>query len=169
MADYAENALIRGLHFLAENQATVAHNLANVSSNGYKRRIAVAAPTTGNFNDVRTNPAERFTEALDWSLGSLNITGNRAHLAIKGEQFLKVSNPTQTKTWFARPNHLLVNESRQLVTQSGHLILGAGDQPITIDDSEGSSLADMKIAPNGLIIDSRARSAGRLSRCLRDP
>ena len=43
MTGYAENSLVRGLSFLAEKQAAIANNLANVNTTSFKRRMAVAA------------------------------------------------------------------------------------------------------------------------------
>ena len=42
MTSYAETALVRGLAFLSETQASIAHNLANLDSTGFKRQSAVA-------------------------------------------------------------------------------------------------------------------------------
>ena len=49
MADYSEVALVRSLNFLAESQGAIAHNLANVGSSAYKRRIPTAEASDLGF------------------------------------------------------------------------------------------------------------------------
>ena len=45
MASYGEQVLVRGLGFLAEKQAAIANNLANVNTTGFKKSRA-------NFQDL---------------------------------------------------------------------------------------------------------------------
>ena len=103
MSGLGEIALIRGLNYLSESQATIAHNLANVSSFGYKRRIPLAQPIGQDFNTIREGsyPTTRFTEFLDWSLGNPNPTGNKNHISIQAQQFLKVQ-ADDGSTFFTR-------------------------------------------------------------------
>ena len=44
MSGYAETALVKGMHFLAESQAAISNNLANLETASYKRRTPVATP-----------------------------------------------------------------------------------------------------------------------------
>ena len=55
MAGYGENALVRGLTFLAEKQASIANNLANVDTSSFKRRTAIAQSTGDRFETMLTD------------------------------------------------------------------------------------------------------------------
>ena len=49
MADFAEQNLVRGLSFLAERQAAIANNLANVDTGSYKRRVGLSQEAASPF------------------------------------------------------------------------------------------------------------------------
>ena len=154
MSGLGEIALIRGLNYLSESQAAIAHNLANVSSFGFKRRISVAEPIGQSFNEVLEGryPTTRYTEFLDLTLGTPNPTGNSNHIAIQGKQFLKVQADDGRK-FFTRNGQLLITAKRQLVISTGHRLLNDEGQPITVQGAElaGAALGQMKISPAGVI------------------
>ena len=72
MTSYAETALVRGLAFLSETQASLAHNLANLDSTGFKRQSAVAKTETSRFQSVLDAelPTVSFAQTIDWTPGS---------------------------------------------------------------------------------------------------
>lgn len=153
MSGLGEIALIRGLNYLSESQAAIAHNLANVTSFGFKRRIPVAEPVGQDFNEVLEGryPTTRYTEIYDLSVGTPNPTGNASHMAIQAKQFLKVQSD-DGRMFFSREGQLQLNNQRELVTTSGHRILDREHQPIlfqTVDDDW--ALSQVKISPAGEI------------------
>ena len=52
MTSYGENALVSGLTFLAEKQAAIANNLANVDTTSFKRRLAMAQGSGDRFHTL---------------------------------------------------------------------------------------------------------------------
>jgi flagellar basal body rod protein FlgG len=89
---YGETALVRGLTFLAQKQAAIANNLANVDTTSFKRRAAVASSTGERFQSLLDQQlsAIDYVERNDMQRGILRETGNRLDVAIDGSQWLRV-------------------------------------------------------------------------------
>ena len=117
----------------------ISNNMANVSTNGFKRASAVfedlmyqnlrqvgAAETEQNNLPtglqlglgVRTVATSR-----QFSQGSLQQSGNQLDIAINGQGFLQVALPDGT-TGYTRDGSLQVNAEGRLVTSSGLAIAG---------------------------------------------
>ncbi len=117
----------------------ISNNMANVSTNGFKRASAVfedlmyqnlrqvgAADTEQNNLPtglqvglgVRTVATSR-----QFSQGSLQQSGNQLDIAINGQGFLQVTLPDGT-TGFTRDGSLQVDSQGRLVTSSGLAIAG---------------------------------------------
>ena len=136
-----------------QTQMTVtANNLANVSTNGFKRSRAVfddllyqnvtqvGASTSQNTQSptglqlgtgVRVVSTER-----SYTQGSLDNTGNALDLAIQGRGFFQVLQPDGTIA-YTRDGNFQTNAQGQLVTSSGYQVQPAitiptGAQSITI-------------------------------------
>lgn len=149
MTGYAESALAQSLHWLSQAQATIAHNLANVSTVGYKSRqpFAVArGDDATRFSRLLDGVAAsdiRFAEAVDWSAGHARPTGERFHLAIDGPQFFAVRDAAGNVA-FTRRGEMIVDASGHLALSSGERLLGANGAPLHI----GRATA-FDVAPNG--------------------
>ena len=117
----------------------ISNNMANVSTNGFKRASAVfedlmyqnlrqvGAADTGQNNlptglqiglGVRTVATSR-----QFSQGSLQQSGNPLDLAINGQGFLQVALPDGT-TGYTRDGSLQVDAQGRLVTASGLAVVG---------------------------------------------
>ena len=95
MTGYSDNALVRGLTFLAEKQASIANNLANVDTTSFKRRAAVAQESGERFFTLldREMSAVDYVEKADMRRGTLKETGNRFDVALENNnQWLRVRN-----------------------------------------------------------------------------
>ena len=103
MGNYGETALVRGLSFLAEKQASIANNLANVDTASFKRRIGVAAPQQG-FDSLldRELDAVSYTERTDRQAGVVRETGNLMDVSLAQGQWMRVEGaggkPLYTRT-----------------------------------------------------------------------
>ena len=109
-------------------------------------------------SNPRIQPSQQFSEALDFTLGSVNITGNSTHLAIKDESFLKVAD-RNNQTYLARPSTLQLDNEGYLTLNSGHRILDNNDQPILVQvpgEPGGASIGEIKISPSGVITNGRS-------------
>ena len=111
---------------------TVANNVANASTTGYKpdhslfqslvERLAVPGGSVSFVQDRATY--------VDRKEGEIELTGNPWDVAIKGDGFLAVSSGQQTL--YTRDGHLQVGQDGNLLSSTGLPILGPDNQPIQI-------------------------------------
>ncbi|HHJ13916.1 MAG TPA: flagellar hook basal-body protein [Gammaproteobacteria bacterium] len=106
----------------------IAHNMANASTAGFKRDIAVAQPFSdilargvGDMAGVRLDAqklvATRFT---DHSAGTLSYTGNRLDVAIEGDGFFVLTTPEGPL--YTRRGSFTLNAAGQLSTTEGFAV-----------------------------------------------
>ncbi|MFN5559954.1 MAG: flagellar basal-body rod protein FlgG [Opitutaceae bacterium] len=126
------------------NLNTIANNLANVNTPGFKRskiefqdllyqRPRGAGSDSGGGNVVPTgievgNGSRVAATAKVFTQGQVNATGEKLDLAIQGEGFLEVQRPDGT-VGYTRDGSLKLSPSGQVTTNDGMPIL-SGFQPI---------------------------------------
>lgn len=152
MTSYGETALVRGLAFLAEKQAAIANNLANVDTTSFKRREPVAVRTEG-FRSLldRELTTVRYSERSDLQRGVLRETGNRFDVAIDGGAWLRVQDQ-KGQRYYTRNGQLQLGSDGRLVTRDGLSVLDRNGQPITIGAGDDAP-NDVSFSPNGTISD----------------
>jgi flagellar basal-body rod protein FlgF len=163
MTGYAENTLVRSLGFLAEKQAAIANNLANIDTTSFKRRVAVAKDVRSDFESLLEQklPAIQYREETDQNRGIIRETGNQLDLALDGPAWLKVAD-RQGRVFYTRNGELQINTQGQLTSRSGHMVLDQNGSPINIGTEVPSSF--LAISPNGTIKDtSTDRTLGVLA------
>lgn len=122
-----------GLDAQQTNMDVIANNLANVSTNGFKRQRAVfedllyqtirqpghslpnKPPYHPDYKSVRVRPVA--TERLH-SQGNLSQTNNSKDVAIKGQGFFQVMLPDGSSA-YTRDGSFQVDQNGQLVTAGG--------------------------------------------------
>ena len=146
--------MIRGLYIaatgmLAESarQDVIANNLANVTTNGFKRDDSTSqtfgnllvssmglpgAPVVGPLN-LGTQVGDIVT--MDRQ-GALRATNNSLDVALAGEGWMTVDTPAGRR--YTRDGQLQVNEKGQLLGGDGSMLVGVNGKPITIDQTAGS-------------------------------
>jgi flagellar basal-body rod protein FlgG len=151
MADYGEIALVSGLAYLAEAQAAIAHNLANVDSASFKRRTPRAVPYDGGFRTElgKVLPSVGYSETIDWTRGPVRPTGERSHLALAEGDFFRVRGPDQ-RVYYTRQGSLLVDAAGRLMTAEGYVYLDVNGNELVLPNAQGS-LGEVAIRPNGTI------------------
>jgi flagellar basal-body rod protein FlgF len=102
------------LQFYERRQQSIANNLANVNTTGFKKERIF-----GRMVDDAVTAADAIT---DRSQGDITPTGNALDVAIQGDAFLVVLTPDGER--LTRGGPLRLDEERRLVTQQGHLVLG---------------------------------------------
>ncbi len=133
----------------------ISHNLANVSTNGFKRGQAVFEDLIyQNLRQVGANSSEQsqlptglqlglgvrtVATSRNFSQGNLQQSSNNLDLAINGAGFFQVQNPDGT-TGYTRDGAFQVNAQGQLVTSGGYLVSGgitipADARSVTISNS----------------------------------
>lgn len=116
-------------------QASVAHNLANVSTHGYRaeeHRLRAAQVQT--YNTPAALPVRAFTvdasTHTDFSQGSTIHTGNVFDVAVRGKGWLALALPDGTEA-YTRNGGFSISENGVLQTANGIPVQGDGG-PISI-------------------------------------
>ena len=131
---------------------TIAHNLANVSSNGFKRGHVVFEDLIyQNLRQAGANSSEQtqlptglqvglgvrpVATSRIFSQGNLQQTTNNLDIAIKGNGFFQIQMPDGT-VGYTRDGSFQVDANGQLVTNSGYVVqpgitIPANAQSVTI-------------------------------------
>ncbi len=141
------------------NLNTIANNLANVNTTGFKknkiefqdmlyqkRRAVGAEEGAGNLvpSGVEVGNGTRVVStAKIYSQGQLTQTGEKMDVAIQGDGFFEVQRPDGT-TAYTRDGGLKIGPDGTVVTNDGMPVLG-GFQPIPVDAQ------NVAISPNGQV------------------
>ncbi len=146
---------------------TISHNLANVSTNGFKRAHAVfedlmylnlrqAGGTSGGESTLPTGlqvglGARAVATARQFSQGNLQQTSNTLDVAVQGQGFFDVQMPDGTQG-YTRDGSFQVNAQGQLVTNNGYLLnpgvtIPANAQSVTIGN-DGTVSVTLPNQPN---------------------
>jgi flagellar basal-body rod protein FlgF len=153
-------AACTGLMSRTQALETIANNLANVSTAGFRARhntFSSILATTGNtplsvLNQDANDYGVLSGTRLDASQGALERTGSDLDLAVEGPGYFSVQ--TATGSVYTRGGNFRVSPQGQLITAAGDPVLG-DNGPITIVGMPVSISADGTISANGAI-------AGRL-------
>ena len=140
-----------------EQQASVANNMANVSTNGFRAQINqyLAAPVLGNELPTRTMVMAS-TPAADLRSGPLVPTGRAMDVAVRGDGWLTVKMPDGSEA-FTRVGNLQVGadgqlqtmDARPLVGDAGTLVVPPGSALTITNDGLVSALAAGDSATGG--------------------
>jgi len=163
-------AAANAMRYRANEVETVANNLANVTTDGFKRdRLA-----TRSFGDMLLSRIEQSPEAnlemrsvppgvgvlnlggpvaetefIDFSPGTPRTTGNALDLFIDGPGFFVVDSPNGER--YTRAGSFSLDRSGTIVTQSGYTVQGANNQPLQLTDPSPFVInQDGEIIQNGL-------------------
>ena len=143
-----------------QRQEVLAHNLANVSTTGFRAELQAfrAVPVRGDGASTRVYALET-TTGYDDKSGPLQTTARNLDVAIKGKSWLSVQGLDGTEA-YTRAGALDVNAEGLLVTRAGLPVLGDGG-PITIPpNTEVQIGADGTVSAKGQT--GRPTNVGRL-------
>ena len=128
-----------------QRQDVLSHNLANVSTTGFRAELQAvrAVPVRGDGASTRVYALET-TVGYDDASGPINFTGRNLDVAMQGKAWMGVQGLDGTEA-YTRFGSLAVNPEGTLVTQNGLTVLGDGG-PITLPANTEPS-----IAPDGTI------------------
>jgi flagellar basal-body rod protein FlgF/flagellar basal-body rod protein FlgG len=121
---------------------TIANNLANVETPGFKRDLAIfqaryaeeieqglLPPETGAVEDIGGGVMVQAT-VTDFSRGPLKNTGIPTDMAIDGDGFFTVQR--EGETYLTRAGDFKLSPNGELLTQRGWSVLDEGGAPITV-------------------------------------
>ncbi len=128
-----------------QRQDVLAHNLANVSTTGFRAELAAfrAVPVQGDGASTRVYALES-TPGYSDAPGTVETTGRALDVAVGGKSWLAVQALDGTEA-YTRGGALDIDPEGQLVTRGGLPVLGDGG-PITVPAN-----AQVDIAADGSI------------------
>lgn len=134
-----------GASHVMQQQATVAQNLANVNTPGFRAMIDAfrAVPLVGEGLPTRTFVVDS-TAATDFSQGALQQTGRNLDVAVQGPGWIAVQMPDGSEA-YTRNGSFQVAANGVLQTRDGQNVLGDGGT-ITIPPN-----TEVAIAKDGTI------------------
>jgi flagellar basal-body rod protein FlgF/flagellar basal-body rod protein FlgG len=149
-------AACTGLMARTEALDTIAHNVANVSTSGFRGShnvfSSVLATTGDSSLSVLNQDANDYGvlsgTQLDTSQGALTSTGNDLDVAIEGAGYFTVQ--TANGIAYTRAGNFRVSPKGQLTTAAGDPVLG-DNGPITVVGEPVSISTDGTISANGAI------------------
>src|SRR6185295_11778417 len=112
-------------------QATVAHNLANLTTGGYRAETSVfrAVPIVGEGAPTRAFVVDS-TPGADFTPGVIQATGRDLDIAVQGKGWIAVQAPDGSEA-YTRAGSLQLSANGVLQTRTGHSVMGDGG-PISI-------------------------------------
>jgi flagellar basal-body rod protein FlgF len=116
-------------------QTTVAHNIANASTTGFRelRHAVASASTPGPGFDTRVNPVD-LPDSWNTTSGTMVQTDRDLDIAVQGNGWIAVQG-TEGNEAYTRAGNLRINTSGLLETASGQLVIGSGG-PVSIPPFE---------------------------------
>ncbi|MCW3846898.1 flagellar basal-body rod protein FlgF [Sphingomonas sp. LB-2] len=142
---------LSGLRSNMQAQASIANNIANASTVGYRsdRVTFDRMVLSGSPLDTRTLAAEETTDA-DRTAGTMIQTGRPLDVAVNGDAWISVQATDGTEA-YTRRGDLNVAPSGVLETGDGFPVMGSGG-PITVPPHQSISVANdgtVSIVPPG--------------------
>jgi flagellar basal-body rod protein FlgF/flagellar basal-body rod protein FlgG len=135
---------------------TIANNLANANTAGYRSQHNVFSSVLANANNSSGTPLNNAINSygilsgttLDLSQGAIQKTGNDLDVAIQGPGFLVAQ--TANGPMYTRDGSLQLSSKGQLITAAGDPVLG-DHGPITLSPGSVTIAPDGTISSNGAI------------------
>jgi flagellar hook protein FlgE len=131
---------VSGLDNFQEQMDVIGNNIANVDTTGFKAGTVdfadafsntLQAPTAGSSSTVAgSNPIQVGTGSTitginsNWTQGSLSTTGIPSDLAISGNGFFMVQDPTTQAQYATQAGDFTLNANGYLVTDTGEEVMG---------------------------------------------
>jgi flagellar basal body rod protein FlgG len=146
------------LDALTQEYETITHNLANVSTAGYKRRCNAFSKSldeqmTGTGTETYSPGNIELNSSLDFSQGNFFETGRSLDFAISGKGFFVIETPNGPL--YTRNGIFQRNQNGQIINPQGQIVAGEGG-PITIPSDVGVSQVsvsnDGSISAGGITI-----------------
>src|SRR4030042_1124195 len=124
----------------------ITHNVANVSTTGYKRISNAFSKSLEQLEAKATNSAENFSlsSVIDFSQGNVVETGRPLDFALHGKGFFVLETPNGPL--YSRNGIFYTNQNGQIVNSSGMIVAGQNG-PITI--SSDISLSEINVSADG--------------------
>lgn len=124
---------------------TIAHNLANASTVGFRAEEIRFDSLLPNADADPVSYLSTGSSYISRRGGELTETGNQLDVAVKGDAWLGIQTPGGVV--YSRDGRLKMLDTGQVVSIEGYPVLDAGGAPITLNPNGGLP----RIAPSGMI------------------
>jgi flagellar basal-body rod protein FlgF len=125
----------------------IAHNLANVSTVGYKRQCNAFSKSLGTQDPESYSPGTiELNSAFDFSQGNVVETDRPLDFALYGKAFFVIETPDGPL--YTRNGTFLRNQNNQIVDSLGRIVAGQAG-PITVPNNVGVS--QLSVSSDGSI------------------
>ena len=142
---------LSGLMALERRLETVAHNVANTNTVGFRAEAVRFATKLEQAGQTNIAFAARGGEYLNMSQGARITTGNALDLAISGDAFM--AQARDDATVYTRDGRMEISPEGQLRSLDGYPLLDAGGAPIQVSVKGGP----LTIAADGSITQDKRR------------
>ena len=138
--DRLVNTALTAMRGAMARQASIANNLANANTIGFRAEIANAETRwiKGDTFDTRAQASEQVI-AADMAQGAVTATGNPLDVAMNGDALLAVQAADGSEA-YTRRGDLKLTDSGLLTTGDGLAVMGEGG-PITLPQMDSVSIA----------------------------
>ncbi|KZL11429.1 flagellar hook protein FlgE [Pseudovibrio sp. Ad26] len=128
------NTSVSGMNAQSNKLSTVADNISNANTVGYKRYKTAFSSLVGSGGGsghesgiVNTTVVQSVRQQ-----GAFNFTSRGTDLAINGNGFFQVED-SQGGTYYTRAGDFVLDKNGQMVNSGGYKLLSAGGAPVTVD------------------------------------
>ena len=142
---------LSGLMALERRLETVAHNVANTNTVGFRAEAVRFATKLEQAGQNNIAFAARGGEYLNMSQGALITTGNALDIAVSGDAFM--AQARDDTTVYTRDGRMEISPEGQLRSLDGFPVLDAGGAPIQVNVKGGP----LTIAADGSITQDKRR------------
>ncbi len=119
----AESSMQNAVH----RMHAISHNLANVSTPGYKKEVLLERPFGMQFSAALAQlDSTQARPVIDQGAGMLKFTGNPLDIAVEGDGFFEVM--TAQGPAYTRQGNFRVGADGRLVTTGGMPVMGLGGE-----------------------------------------
>jgi flagellar basal-body rod protein FlgF len=134
-----------GAREVTRQQAAVSHNLANISTHGFRQELNVfrALPVVGEGAKTRAFVLET-TPRTDFTPGSVQQTGRALDVSLRGQGWIAVQDAAGQEA-YTRMGHLQVSQNGVMQTTNGLNVLGDAG-PVAVPPDQ-----DILIAKDGTV------------------
>jgi flagellar basal-body rod protein FlgF len=144
---------LSGLMALERRLETVAHNVANTNTVGFRAEAVRFATKLEQAGQTNLAFAARGGEYLNMNQGARISTGNTLDVAVSGEAFM--AQARDTGTVYTRDGRMEISPEGQLRSLDGYPVLDAGGAPIQVNVKGGP----LTIANDGSVVQDKRRVA----------
>ncbi|MCE2928580.1 MAG: flagellar hook basal-body protein [Candidatus Caenarcaniphilales bacterium] len=104
---------------------TVAHNIANVNTTGYKQKTVNFESVVSNYGESKLSGTAVNSITSNWGQGRIKVTSNFTDLMLQGQGFFSLQDPSGNLV-YTRAGHFLMDRDGALVNPEGHFVMSVG-------------------------------------------